>query len=117
MIAEVEILDNGSKWVACIATEPKAERIFEGAIVYHPDAAEDFTGNYGFFGWQVCALSLLLIDDTCWLKCIGINVSKNNKKRWRFTQVTNALVVLVTLFVSFFQSQPSWLWHRAFTWK
>ncbi|MFZ9595781.1 MAG: lipase maturation factor family protein [Bdellovibrionia bacterium] len=33
----------------------------------------NLTGNYGFFGWQVATLSLLLIEDGIWKKIPGMN--------------------------------------------
>jgi predicted DCC family thiol-disulfide oxidoreductase YuxK len=95
---------------------PRRLRLIAGATLIALQALIDLTGNYGFFGWQIVALCLLLVDDATLRRMLPrrareqlTSVSRPSRSspstwlrtgRWPRWLLTPVVVVLATVSVA-----------------
>jgi predicted DCC family thiol-disulfide oxidoreductase YuxK len=97
---------------------PRRPRIWAFFILVGFQLLINLTGNYGFFGWQIAALSLLLLDDVFWRnvlpkKWTGFLRAQSKKVEPEFKQWINYGLAAAVLLLSIFHFRPvsDWIDH------
>jgi predicted DCC family thiol-disulfide oxidoreductase YuxK len=96
---------------------PKYPRMLGAFAMIGLQILIDLTGNYGFFGWQVVAMTLLVLDDSFWMPWISKALSPRvvpapapQILETPFKRALNSAVFAVILLISLFNFQPLTDW-------